>query len=88
MRFRRKEWQEAAQAYAVAGMLGPPASAVGRHMAGVCLGELGQHLLAATFFDAVELDPLGMSPREEIHDLPDLAVLKALKEWSRTTYRA
>lgn len=89
VRFLRKEWHEAAQAYAIAGMLGPPASAVGRHMAGVCLGELGQDLLAASFFkDAVELDPLGMSPREEIHGLPDLAVLKALKEWSRATYRA
>ena len=89
VRFARKEWHEAAQAYAVAGMLGPPASALGRHMAGLCLRELGQDLLAATFFkDAAELDPLGISPREEIHDLPDVAVLRALKEWSRTTYPA
>jgi tetratricopeptide (TPR) repeat protein len=87
VRFLRKEWHEAAQAYAVAGMLGPPASAVGRHMAGVCLREVGQDMLAATFFkDAAELDPLGLSPREEIHDLPDMAVLKALKDWSRATY--
>jgi hypothetical protein len=87
VRFCRKEPHEAAQAYAVAGMLGPPASAVGRHMVGVCLRELGQNWLAATFFkDALELDSLGISPREEIHHLPDVPVLRALKEWSRTTY--
>lgn len=86
VRFRRKEWPEAAQAYAVAGMLGPPASAVGRHLAGVCLRELGQDLLAALLFkDTLELDPLGISPREEIHHLPDVPVLSALKEWSRGT---
>lgn len=86
VRYLRKEWQEAAQAYAVAAMLGPPASAVGRHMAGVCLRELDQNLLAALLFkDTLELDPLGISPREEIHSLPDLAVLEALKAWSRVT---
>jgi hypothetical protein len=87
VRFRRKEWGEAAHAYACAGMLGPPASAVGRHMAGVCLRELDQPLLAAMLFkDALELDPFGISPREEIHELPDLAVLRAVKAWSRHTY--
>lgn len=86
VRFFRKEWHEAAQAYAVAGMLGPPASAVGRHMAGVCFRELGQDLLAALFFkDTLEFDSLGISPREEIHNLPDVGVLKALKDWSRST---
>jgi tetratricopeptide (TPR) repeat protein len=88
VRFHRKEWAEAAQAYAIAAMLGPPASALGRHLAGVCLRELGQDLLAAAFFkDALEFDPLGVSPREEIRELPDVAVLDALKEWSRSTYR-
>ncbi|HEU4371814.1 MAG TPA: hypothetical protein VFV05_26625 [Methylomirabilota bacterium] len=86
IRYLRKEWQEAAHAYALAAMLGPPASALGRHLAGVCLRELGHDLLAALFFkDAAELDPLGISPREEIRELPDVAVLKALKEWSRDT---
>lgn len=82
--YLRKEWHEAAQAYVVAAMLGPPASAVGRHMAGVCFRELGQDLLAALFFnDALELDPLGISPREEIHGLPKVPVLESIKEWSR-----
>ena len=83
---RRQEWPDAAQAYCVASMLGPPASAVGRHMAGVCFRELGQDLLASLFFrDTLEHDPLGISPREEIHRLPDIPVLQALKEWSRST---
>jgi tetratricopeptide (TPR) repeat protein len=87
VRFQRKEWGEAAHAYASAGMLGPPASAVGRHMAGVCLRELGQPVLAAAFFkDALELDPGGVSPREEIHELPGSALLETLKAWSRHTY--
>jgi tetratricopeptide (TPR) repeat protein len=86
VRFRRREWREAAQAYAVAAMLGPPGAAVARHMTGVCLRELGDDLLAAVFFkDTVELDPLGISPREEIHRLPDLPALAALKEWSLGT---
>jgi tetratricopeptide (TPR) repeat protein len=86
VRMARKEWSRAAEAYVVAGMLGPPASAVGRHMAGVCFRELGQDLLAAFFFkDALEVDPLGISPHDEIRALPDAAVLKALKAWSRNT---
>ncbi|NJO32759.1 MAG: hypothetical protein HC869_06050 [Rhodospirillales bacterium] len=84
----RKEWQDAAQAYAVAAMLGPPASAAGRHMVGVCLRELGQDLLAALFFrDTLEIDELGISPREEIRGLPNMPVLEAIKEWSRRTVR-
>ena len=84
--YLRGEWHEAAQAYAVAAMLGPPASAVGRHMAGVCFRELGQDLIAAFFFkETLEVDALGISPREEIHGLPDVGALKALREWSRHT---
>jgi len=83
---RRNDWAAAAEAYVVAGMLGPPASAIGRHMAGVCFRELGQDLLAAFFFkDALEIDPLGISPRDKIGELPDAAVLGALKEWSVRT---
>jgi tetratricopeptide (TPR) repeat protein len=88
VRMLRKEWAHAAQAYLVSATLGPPASAIGRHMAGVCFRECGQDLLAAFFFkDALEIDPLGISPRDEIHRLPDTAVLGALKEWSRSTVR-
>jgi len=83
---RRNDWAAAAEAYVVAGMLGPPASAIGRHMAGVCFRELGQDLLAAFFFkDALEIDPRGISPRDKIGELPDAAVLGALKEWSVRT---
>lgn len=84
IRMLRKEWAAAAQAYVVAGMLGPPASAIGRHMAGVCYRELGEDLLAAFLFkETLELDPLGISPRLEIRELADTAVLAALKEWNR-----
>lgn len=86
VRYLRREWGEAAQAYGVAAMLGPPASAVARHMAGVCFRETGQDLLAALFFkDTLEIDPLGISPREEIQDLPDIPALGALRRWSRLT---
>lgn len=83
VRMRRREWARAAEAYVVAGMLGPPASAIGRHMAGVCFRKCGQDLLAAFFFkETLEVDPLGISPHDEIRTLPDAAVFKALKEWS------
>jgi tetratricopeptide (TPR) repeat protein len=83
VRFLREEWPEAARAYATAAM------AVGRHMAGVCLREMGQETLAALLFrDTLEIDPLGISPREEIHELPDVAALTLLREWSRSTTSA
>lgn len=83
VRMARKEWARAAESYVVAALLGPPASAIGRHMAGVCFRRCGQDMLAAYFFkDALEVDPLGISPHLEIGALPDAAVLKALKEWS------
>lgn len=86
LRMLRKEWEHAAEAYAVAGMLGPPACAVGRYMAGVCLRQLGQDLLAAFFFkETLEFDPFGISSRDSISSLPDLAVLEALKKWSCRT---
>ncbi|RJF74099.1 hypothetical protein D4Q52_13110 [Rhodopseudomonas palustris] len=79
---RRKSWPKAAEAFAVAAMLGPPAAAVGRHLVGVCLSKIGLDLLAALFFrDALEADPLGISPRRAIENLPDAPVLVALKEW-------
>lgn len=82
----RKEWSRAAEAYVVAAMLGPPASAVGRYMAGLCYRQLGQETLAAFFFrDALEVDPLGISPRNALCQLPDTTVLDALKEWNLST---
>ena len=81
--YLRQEWKEASEAYATAAMLGPPASAVGRHMAGLCFRKLGQDMLAAFFFkDTLECDPLGISPRHRINELPKVAVLDALKHWN------
>lgn len=85
--FLRKEWREGARAYALAAMLGPPASAVGRHMAGACLRELGEDALAALLFrDTLEIDPLGISPLEEIDDLPDESALRVLRRWARDSF--
>ena len=83
VRMARKEWARAAEAYVAAAMLGPPASAIGRHMAGFCYRKCGQDMLAAFLFkDALEIDPLGISPHVEIRNLPDASAMKALKEWS------
>lgn len=83
VRIKRKEWSKASEAYVVAAMLGPPASAIGRHMAGVCFRKTKQDMLAAFFFkETLEIDPLGISPHIEIGGLPDVPALKALKEWS------
>jgi tetratricopeptide (TPR) repeat protein len=87
VRMRRGEWATAAEVYATAAMLGPPSSAIGRHMAGQCFDRLGQPLLAAYFFGAaLDADPRGTSPREAIQALPDLPVLTALKGWSLASF--
>jgi hypothetical protein len=40
-------------------------------------------MLAALFFkDTLERDPLGISPRHRINELPKVAVLDALKCWN------
>ena len=81
--YLREEWKQASEAYATAAMLGPPASAIGRYMAGLCFGKLGQDMLSAFFLtDALECDPLGISPRHRINELPKMAVLDALKHWN------
>lgn len=86
IRYLRDEWREASQAYAVAAMLGPPAGAVGRYMLGACLRKLDLPLVSALLFkDTLETDPLGVSQRLEIQDLPDLEALEALKRWSDAT---
>ena len=85
MRYFQEDWQGAAQAYVVAAMLGPPASSIGRHMAAVCLRELGLDFLAAFLFkETLEIDPLGISTSPRDIDLPNVEVLSALKEWSRS----
>lgn len=81
--YLREEWKEASEAYLTAAMLGPPASAIGRYMAGLCFGMLGQDMLAAFFLkETLECDPLGISPRHRINELPKTAVLDALKHWN------
>jgi tetratricopeptide (TPR) repeat protein len=89
VRLKRKEHLEAAQAYAAAALLGPPASAIGRYMAGLCFRDLGQPLLAAFFNKAAsEVDPLAISPHDEIQCLPDHPILQALKEWSLRSFNS
>ena len=86
--YLQENWQRAAEAYVVAAMLGPPASSVGRYMAGVCFRKLGLDFLAAFLFkETLEIDPLGISPRQEIFDLPDIEVLDTLKQWARSNIR-
>jgi tetratricopeptide (TPR) repeat protein len=83
IRYLRDELKEASEAYSTAAMLGPPASAVGRYMAGLCFLRLGHDMLAALFLkDTLEYDPLGISPRHRISGLPNVAVLDALKSWN------
>ncbi|MDD1517591.1 hypothetical protein DAA51_10690 [Bradyrhizobium sp. WBAH10] len=85
VRYFREDWQGAAQAYITAALLGPPASSIGRHMSAVCLRQLGLDLVAAFLFkETLEIDPLGISPRQEIFDLPNVQILSALKEWARS----
>jgi tetratricopeptide (TPR) repeat protein len=87
VRRKRKELGAAAEAYAFAAVLGPPASAIARHMAGVCFGELDQPLLAAFFLNsALDIDPLAMSAHEQIQALPDLPAIATLKEWSLRSF--
>ncbi|WKA27384.1 tetratricopeptide repeat protein [Bradyrhizobium roseum] len=86
--YLRENWQKAAEAYVVAAMLGPPASAVGRYMAGVCFRKLGLDFLAAVLFkETLEMDPGGISSRQEIFDLPDVDVFDTLKQWARANIR-
>ena len=86
--YLQESWHRAAEAYVVAAMLGPPASSVGRYMAGVCFRKLGLDILSAFLFkETLEIDPLGISSREEIFDLPDIEVLHVLKQWARANVR-
>lgn len=81
--YGRAEWKQASEAYATAAMLGPPASAISRYMVGLCSAKLGQDMMAAFFLkDTLECDPLGISPRHRINELPKVAVLDTLKHWN------
>jgi tetratricopeptide (TPR) repeat protein len=86
--YLQENWQRAAEEYVVAAMLGPPASSVGRYMAGVCFRKLGLDFLAAFLFkETLDIDPLGISSRQEILSLPDIEVLDTLKQWARYNIR-
>ncbi len=85
--FRREEWRDASEAYAVAAQLGPPGSIIGRHLAAVCLRRQGHDAVAALLFkDTAECDPDGLSPRNEISRLPASMPFAALKAWSGQTW--
>jgi tetratricopeptide (TPR) repeat protein len=87
VRLRRNESLQAAEAYAMAAILGPPASAIARHMAGHCFRDLGQPMLAAFLFaSALEVDPRAISPHDQIQALPDLPALAVLKEWGLRSF--
>ena len=87
VRSRRGEIAEAAESYAVAATLGPPASAIARHMAGTCYRDLGQPMLAGFFFkEAAEADGRAISPHDAIQALPDVPVIAALKAWSLRSF--
>lgn len=87
VRLKRQEYAQAAEAYVSAATLGPPASAIGRHMAGLCFRNLGQPLLAAHFFkSAAEIDAAAISPHDEIQYLPDSPVVSALRDWSMQSF--
>jgi tetratricopeptide (TPR) repeat protein len=86
--YLQENWHRAAEEYVVAAMLGPPANSVGRYMAGVCFRKLGLDFLAAFLFkETLEIDPLGISSRQEIFDLPDIEVMDTLKQWARSNIR-
>jgi tetratricopeptide (TPR) repeat protein len=88
VRVARKQWREAAEAYLRAATLGAPASAIGRYMAGICYRELGMDTLAGFLFkEALELDPLGISSRDQLHDMSPDTMVDALNRWSLSTLR-
>jgi tetratricopeptide (TPR) repeat protein len=89
VRLERNEFSQAAEAYGAAATLGPPSSAVGRHMAGHCFLHMGQPLLAAFFFKAaIDVTTGAIAPHDEIQRLPDLPVLGPIKEWSLSSFDA
>jgi len=76
-------WPEAAEAFVRAAILGPPAGAIARHMAGQCLRHSCQPALAALMYrDALEIDPLGVSPRSALAMMHDGPPFEALASWS------
>jgi tetratricopeptide (TPR) repeat protein len=87
VRRRRDEPTLAAEAYLVAATLGAPATAIARHMAGLCFREAGLPAVAAYFFRAaIDADPGAIAPHDEIQTLPDLPGFAALKAWSLAAF--
>ena len=84
VRLKRSETAQAAEAYATAAVLGPPASAVAR---GIWPGTASVILVSLWlprffFLSALEVDPLAISPHDQIQALPTFHVSIALKEWN------
>ncbi|MGI9423440.1 MAG: tetratricopeptide repeat protein [Hyphomicrobiaceae bacterium] len=80
---RRGELDQATEAYCTAALVGPPASAISRHMAGVCLQQRGKLAEAALMYkSAISFDPQVISPHDQILKLPDHPVFEVIKKWS------
>lgn len=85
----RDELLDASEAYATAALLGPPSSAIARHMAGICFKRLDRPHSAALFFKlSIDADKHSISPHDEIQALPNGAVMDGLKQWSLETFKA
>lgn len=79
----RQDWDAATEAYCTAALIGPPASAIARHMIGVCMGKLDRPAAAAFMLkSAIDIDPGAISTRNLVHNLPETDVFNALKQWS------
>ncbi len=81
------QWGKALDAYLTSATIGPPATAIAQHMAGLCLLEMGQASAAAYLFkSAIEADPGAVSTRNQIRNLPDTQVISELKRWNLQTF--
>lgn len=82
----RNAFEEAAEAYCTAALIGPPASTIARHMAGICYLESGKTAAAALMLKStLDMDPLAYSTRDQILRLTDMPVHKELKRWTVQT---
>jgi len=82
----RRDWAKALDAYATAALIGPPASAIARHMAGLCLEKLGGTAASALMFkSAIDIDPGAVATRNKVQKLPETEVFDALKQWNLQT---
>lgn len=76
-------FDEAAESYLTAATLGTPATATGKYMAALAYEKAGKVGLAAILFkEAIETDPLSISPAERLLKLPSRGLAGALRKWS------